>query len=183
MFSFALFVLSGVVIAALLVAKIIELRGNKPIFILRAVSKGDERARDLYHKSLKLYSDGKVKLVFFVQRELPVRAKIYLNKGLSWTQERLEEYFGNVRNSRLIDRREGISEFIKNISEIEKGGELHEEIYVEPTIDEAPLAYRVTPAPVLNTEVPKEKPVKPKKPRAPRKPRAKKIPVIEVSEY
>lgn len=182
MVSFALFILSGVVIAALIVAKMIELRGNKPLFVLRAVSLGDERARDMYHKGLKLYSDGKVKLVFFVKRELPVRAKIYFNKGLAWLEEQLEEQLGDVRNSRLLNRREGISEFFKNISEIEKGaGELHEEIYVEPTVDEAPLAYRITPAPVLNIEVPIEE--KPKKPRKPRKPRARKVPVIEVNEY
>lgn len=181
MVSFALFILSGVVIAALIVAKMIELRGSKPLFILRAVSKGDERARDMYHKGLKFYSDGKVRLVFFMKRELPVRARIYFNKGLAWANERLEERFGDMRNSRLLSRREGISEFFKSISEVEKGaGELHEEIYVEPTIDEAPLAYRITPAPapVLHTEAPK-----PKKPRAPRKPRTRKVPVIEVNEY
>jgi hypothetical protein len=189
MFSFALFVLSGVVVAALVLAKMIELRGNKPFFILRAVSKGDERAHDLYHKSLKLYSEGKVKAVFFVRRELPVRSRIYLNKGLSWAGELLEEYLGDIRNSRLIGRKEGISEFFKSISEVEKGGgELHDDVYVEPTADEAPLAYRVTPIAAINTDLHTETSAsaptpKPKKPRAPRKPKAKKIPVIEVTEY
>lgn len=194
MFSFFVFILAGVAIATLTVAKRFEIKSSaeRRIFILRAVSRGDERARDLYHKSLRFYSEGKIKAVFFFKKQLPVRIKIYTNKSVAWFQARFEERFGDVRGSRFI-KREGISEFFKNISEIEKGkGELHEEVYAEP---EEILAYRITPVaaeslsePVVEEEsvsapAPEAAPEpvvlsiteesvtlsRPKKPRAPRK--------------
>lgn len=181
MFSFFIFILSGVAILSLTLAKRFEMKGYK-IIVLRAVSRGDEQARNLYHKSLHFYSEGKVRLVFFVRKQLPVRTKMYANRGLSWIQNRFEERFGDVRGSRFI-KKEGISEFFKNISEIEKGtGELHEEIYSEP---EEILAYRITPASTPEPESEAE-PValsiseevivsKPKKARVPRKKREEKI--------
>ncbi len=185
MFSIFVFILAGVVLAALILAKMYEIKGSdvsRRLFVLKAISKGDERARDLYKKGLHFYSDGKHQFLFFVQKQLPTKARIYTNRALTKLQEMSEERFGNIRNSRLINRKEGISEFFKNISEVEKGGgELHDDVYVEPTIDEAPLAYRITPiAPATSTS---ETRVKTKKPRASRKPRVKKLQVVEVVEY
>ena len=156
---------------------------GRKLLILKAVSRGDERARDLYRRSLHFYTDGKHKFIFFIQKQLPTKAKIYTNRALTKLSELSEERFGNIRNSRFLERREGISEFFKSIAEVEKGaGELHDDVYVEPTIDEAPLAYRVTPT-FTPAEPVVEVPIKAKKPRAPRKPRVKKLQVVEVVEY
>lgn len=142
MVSFFIFTISGVAILSLTLAKRFEMKGYR-IIILRAVSKGDERARDAYHKSLRFYSEGKVKFLFFVKKQLPVRVKIYTNKSVAFLQARFEERFGDIRNSRFIKKHENISDFFKSVAEIEKGaGELHEEVYSEP---EEVLAYRITP--------------------------------------
>lgn len=188
MFSIFVFILAGVVLAALILAKMYEMKGSsinrQKVFMLRAISKGDERARDLYRKSLHLYSDGKHKALFFLEKQLPTKAKIYTNRVLAKLAEVSEERFGNIRNSRFLEKREGISEFFKSISEMEKGGgELHDEVYVEPTIDETPLAYRITPTFVPTEQTTAETTPKVKKPRAARKPRVKKLQVVEVVEY
>ncbi|MBX4206536.1 hypothetical protein KW784_02000 [Candidatus Parcubacteria bacterium] len=179
MFSFFVFILSGVALAALTLAKRFEARGSaerRKIFLLRTVSKGDARARDLYHKGLHFYSEGKHKFLFFMKKQLPAKARIYANKGITKLKEVGEERFGNIRNSRLIGKKEGISEFFKNISEVKKGaGELHDDVYIEER--EEILAYRITPI-AAPLPAPEEK-----KPRAPRKPRVKKLKVSEVIEY
>ena len=145
MLVFFLFILSGIGIAVITLAKRVELKRKKTFFLLKAIARGEERAKSLYHEALHFYSDGKHKFSFFVRKQLPLRIKSYVNKFIIFIKERGEERFGNIRNSRLINKKEGISEFFKNISEVEKGGgELHDEIYVEPTIDSAPLAYRIT---------------------------------------
>jgi hypothetical protein len=194
MFSFFIFILSGVAILSLTLAKRFEMKGYR-VIVFRAVSKGDERARDLYHKSLRFYSEGKVKTVFFVRKQLPVRLKIYTNRSVAWLQARFEERFGDMRGSRFIVKGESGSDFVKSVAEVEKGrGELHDDVYIaeeEPPVIEA---VRATPEAFVTVSEPpipaaisitQEEVVmmKPKKPRAPRKPRAKKIKVLEVSEY
>lgn len=185
MFWTALFILSGVGILAITLAKRIEIKSprERRLLLLRAVSRGDARARDLYHKGLHFYSEGKLKFLFLIRKQLPLKGKIYFNKCLAWVREKGEERFGNIRNSRLLKRSDGISEFFKSISEVEKGGgELHDDVYVEEK--EEILAYRITPAPkivepeplITAVSTPREK-----KPRAPRKPRVKKV-KIEVIE-
>lgn len=186
MISLWLFILSGVALAGLTLAKRIELKGKKSSFILRLVSRGDERARTYYHEALHFYSEGKHRFFFFVRKQLPLKAKSYVNKGVSFVKEKGEERFGNMRNSRTIKRPESVSEFFRNISEIEKGnGELHEDA---PMARDGAIETAVS-APVIEEvmapEAPQEAPVavaeavteeRPKKPRAPRK---KKIIVVE----
>lgn len=205
MFSFFVFILAGVALIAMTVAKRFEMRDSesRKILILRLISKGDERVRNLYHEGLRFYSDGKLKAVFFMKKQLPARAKIYATKNLSWIRARFEARFGDMRNSRLIKREEGgVSEFFKNISEIEKKtGELHEEIYAEgetltqdvlavpeeavkpePQPEPAPARSRKAPAKASKPRAPRKKMTKPKEPRKPAN-RVKKVPVIEVEEY
>ena len=56
MISFFLFVLSGIVIATLILAKRNERRSGKRLLVLGAISRGDEHARTLYHEVLNFYS-------------------------------------------------------------------------------------------------------------------------------
>ncbi len=171
MISFTLFILSGVALTSLTIAKRIELKGRDASFILRIVSRGDERARDLYHQALHFYTTGKHRVVFVVKKQLPLRAKSYLTKSVVYIKEKGENRFGNIRNSRLISKRDGMKEFFKNISEVEKGGgELHEDFPEAPiiTIEESalvqPLMTVVEPVEaVVEIPVPKVR-----KPRAPR---------------
>ena len=49
------------------------------------------------------------------------------NKLLSYLAEKKEKYINNMRDSRLLKKSDGISEFFKNMSSIEKGnGEIHD---------------------------------------------------------
>lgn len=192
MISFSLFALSGMTLATLIVAKRIENRSGKRFFLLRAISKGDAHVRDLYQRSLNFYSEGKDKSLFFFKKQLPLKVKRGLTKAQTLIQEKVESRFGNVRNSRLLKRQEGISEFFKNISEVEKGaGEINGHIYqpeqstpavVKPEPAPEPLAVRITPpsmattfsrpAPVLHTaevaQSGEKKRVSLRKPKAPR---------------
>jgi hypothetical protein len=182
MISFTLFILSGVALTSLTIAKRIELKGRESSFILRIVSKGDERARDLYHQALHFYTTGKHRVVFVVKKQLPLRAKSYLTKGVLYIKEKGENRFGNIRNSRLISKRDGMKEFFKNISEVEKGaGELHDDFPTPITSAEEPVIMQeVVMEPVMPMVEPVEVVVAPapqaKKPRAPRK---KKVAMIE----
>ncbi len=192
-----IFILSGVAIATLTLAKRFEMKKGSlagKTFLLRAVSRGDERARDLYHKSLRFYTEGKHKFLFFAKKQAPLKIRIYINKALAYAKEKGENRFGNIRNSRLIRKPDGISEFFKSISEVEKGaGELHDDVYVEEegiitsTTLVAEEVEVTVPMPEPEETIPAaaatipEKIEKPKKPRAPRKPRVRKI-KVEVAE-
>ncbi len=122
-----IFAISGITLIILTLAKRFELRKKRATFILKAISIGDERAKELQHKMLNLYAEGKDRIVFFVKKELPLKLKKFVGIVVSYLKARWESYFGNIRNSHLIRKEEGISEFFKNISEIEKGnGEIHD---------------------------------------------------------
>ncbi len=181
MVSFALFIFSGITLATLLLAKRVENRSGRRGFLLRAISKSDRQIRELFHRVLDFYSLGRERSLFIIQKQLPMRAKRELGKAQTYIQEKIEGQFGNVRNARLIKKQEGISEFFKNISEIEKGGgELHEEIYA-PYAGEVPEA-TVTISPEIEpviTVMPEPKKEE-RKPRVVRKraPAKKKIPPL-----
>ena len=56
-----------------------------------------------------------------------MHSKSFLNKLSAFLEKKREEYMNNMRNSRLLKKDEGISEFFKNLSQIEKGnGEIHD---------------------------------------------------------
>lgn len=166
MVSLFLFILSAVVIVTMLLAKRMEERKKADVFLLKMVSKGDVTARVLHHKGLHYYSIGKDKIYFWVRKQLPLRAKNWLNKSISWAQETLNKYMGDMRNSRLLKRSDGISEFFKNISDVEKGNGEINEIYEER--ESVVISYEVSkPATVAQT---------PKKKSLPRK---RKITVVE----
>ncbi len=171
-----IFILSGVALMSLTLAKRVEMKSKRPSFLLKLVSKGDEHARVAYHEALHFYSEGKHRAAFFVKKQLPLKAKSYVNKGVSYVKAKGEERFGNMRNSRLIKRDGGISEFFKTISEMEKGaGEINESLHATPVVEvAAPEVMGAKEGAVVETITPLESP-KAKKSRAPRK---KKVEVV-----
>lgn len=178
MFLIYLFFLSALVIAVMLVAKRIEEKRRKPLFVLKAIGKGDERARYWIEKALDQYSRSKESLIFWVKKQLPLKSKSYWNKLQTFAKEAGEKYMADIRNSKLMRRSgsEGISEFFKNISEIEKGnGEINEvfeervEVVVKEFEEIREIAEPTTPQ---AEQAPKKAPRK----RAPRK---KKLVVVE----
>ncbi len=168
MLAYILFGISGVAIATLTVAKRIELRKRRTLPLLKAVSRSDEHLRSFYHSILKWYSGGKHKLIFLIKKQLPLRIKNQVNRVLCYLRDLGGKYFGNIRNSRAIRREGDISEFFKNIKEVEKGsGEIHDTL---PVIE-------VTSSHLVMPEIiPKKKKV------IKRYPRRKKLMVVEGME-
>ena len=125
----SLFAFSGLSIILLLVAKRLEEKQKRIFFISNAISKGDTRIRGLYLKIVRLYSEGKEKISFFCKKQIPIHSKNSLNKLLIFIRKRREQYVVSMRDAKLLKKSDGISEFFKNMSEIEKGnGEIHDSI-------------------------------------------------------
>ena len=114
----AIFAISGLAIVVLL---------SRPVFISNIISKGDIHIRKIYHQSVHSYSESKEKAKFFFEKQLPMHSRNFLNKLIAFLQEKREHYIGNMRDSRLLKKPDGISEFFKNMSEAERGnGEINE---------------------------------------------------------
>lgn len=121
------FILSGLAVVLLIAAKKLEGKRRKQFFISKAISKGDIHIRKLYHDAVRLYSEGKEKSSFFFQKQIPKHSRNSSNKLLSYLREKREQYASNMRDSRLLKKSDGISEFFKNISNMENGnGEIHD---------------------------------------------------------
>ncbi len=178
MVTFALFITSGAGIITLTLAKRFEEKRRKSNFILRAVSRGDERFRDYHARALYSYTTGKERTALIITKQLPLKTKSLWNRFAAYVSERANEYMGDMRDTKLLKRSDGISEFFKNISDIEKGnGELHDDVYNGPegvvevsTIIADIKESVITPLPIQS---------KPKVVRK-RSPRKKKITVVEV---
>lgn len=127
MTSIAIFILSGTIIVLLPVAKRLEEKRKKPFFVLDAISRGDIHIRELYHKTIRLYSEWKEKVLFFLKKQMPMHSRNFLNKLLFFLKEKKGQYINNMRDSRLLKKPDGISEFFKSISDVEKGnGEIND---------------------------------------------------------
>ena len=123
------FFISGLAIVALLLAKRLEMKYKRRFFLLRAVSKRDVHVRELYHKAVHAYSDAKERTFYLVTKHLPLHVRNYSNKALSYAREKALKYLGDIRDSRLLNKPDGMSEFFKNVSDIEKGnGEINESL-------------------------------------------------------
>jgi len=121
MISSILFYFSGAVIVLLIGAKAWETKRRRPFVLFQMISKGDERFRALSHDAAHYYSEGKEKGAFFMKKQLPMHTKNLLNKTETLAKEKADKYLGNIRNTRLLKNKdEGISEFFKNISIMEK---------------------------------------------------------------
>ena len=136
MTSVIIFTTSGLAIMLLLVAKQIGEKRKKPFFISNLISKGDIHTRALYHRMVHLYSEGKEKALFLFKRQIPIHSRNFLNKSVSFLRNKREQYVGNMRDSRLLKKSDGISEFFKNMSEIEKGNGEINDVYEDGSQDE-----------------------------------------------
>lgn len=128
MFAIPLFAISGTAIIALLAAKKLQERGRNPLFLFRWITRSDERIRDWHQKALNMYSEGKEKISFFATRQIKLHSKNTFNKLVAFLKEKREQYENNMRNSRLLKKSDGISEFFKSMSDIEKGGSIDESL-------------------------------------------------------
>lgn len=122
-----IFFISGLAILTLIVVKDLEIKRKRSFFITRAISKGDIHARKIYQKTVDLYSEGKEGSSFFFKKRLPIHSRNLFNKLTSFLEEKRQLYIDNMRDSKLLKKSDGISEFFKNMSNIEKGnGEIHD---------------------------------------------------------
>ena len=121
MITFTLFAISGAALVTITISKRIEEKKKRTVLILRAISQGDERLRELRYKALQAYSLGKERLYFVATKQAPLKAKSFWNRFAAYMREVGKRYAGDIRNSKLLRRSDGISEFFKSISEIEKG--------------------------------------------------------------
>ncbi len=135
MVSFSLFIFSGIVLIVLALAKRREEKKKSSFYILNAISKGDERMRELHHQAVRFYSEGKEKTAFFVKKQLPMRSRNSFNKLVTLLKEQAEKYIGNIRDSRLLKKSDGISEFFKNMSSVEKGNGEINDVYLTEVVE------------------------------------------------
>ncbi len=122
MFSFIIFVLSGVVIILLLLAKSFELRRHRSVWALRMISRADEHIREYSNNLIHKYSFYKEKSEVVIKKQLPLQAKNIANKTEALLREKFEKYVGDIRNTKFLNSRnkEGISEFFKNMKDLEE---------------------------------------------------------------
>lgn len=159
MITFTLFIISGAALVTLTLAKRVEEKRKTSVFLFKLISKGDERIRGLHHKSVHFYSVGKDRIAFFVKKQLPMRSRNSLNKFITRFSEQAEKYMGDIRDSRLLKKPDGISEFFKSMSSVEKGtGEIND-----------PYEERIIKIETVPAVIPKK-----------RAPRRKKIKVLEI---
>ena len=132
MFSITLFAFSGAVLVILTTAKIVEGKRRKTFFVLKAISRGDKRLRELKEKALHSYSQSKERTAISLKKQLPLRVRSMWNKTLIWSKDSAQKLIGDLRDSRLLKKRtDGMSEFFKNISDLEKGNGEINDVYEE----------------------------------------------------
>ncbi|MEX0919454.1 MAG: hypothetical protein WDZ64_01740 [Parcubacteria group bacterium] len=132
------FTVSGVAIIVLMVAKRLEIKRESTPNILRLVSKGDTKLRNLHHKTVDLYFETKDNLGFLIKKKAPTHFKLSFNKMVGRLKTQLEEYINDLREAKLIKKQGGISEFFKNISESEKTKD-EEKVSLKQVSDETTL--------------------------------------------
>ena len=130
--------------AMIIIAKRIEERKKTKVFFLKLVSEGDELCRKLHHQMVEFYSAGKERAHFMVLNQLPRYSRSSLNKALSRFEENMQKYLNRLRDSRLLKKDEGISDYFKSMSEVEKGmGEINEFLFSKPKRTRKPRAKKI----------------------------------------
>jgi len=120
----AIFYVSLVCIALLLLTKVREMRTHRQPFLLRVISLGDERMKELSQRSAHWYADRKEDLVFFFDKQLPMHSRRIWGKTQDLVLEKWNLLKSDLHEMRILKRSEGLSEFLQ-AKEEEK--ELHEE--------------------------------------------------------
>jgi hypothetical protein len=124
-----IFAVSGFSIMLLIVAKKVEEKRKKPLFTSNVISRGDIHIRKFYQRAVHLYSESKERVFFFFNKQIRMHSKNSLNKMLSFLEEKRGQYINNMRDSRLLKKSDGISEFFKNMSDVEKGNGVIHDVY------------------------------------------------------
>ncbi len=128
MYLTSVFIFSGAFTAILVVTKWLEQKSRRTFYILEVISKGDARVRRVAHDLAHKYSDWKDALVFALTKQAPIRVRGFLNRHTYLIREKVDVYAQKARNSRLLKRDEGISEFFQSISSADKGnGQINEQ--------------------------------------------------------
>ncbi|MDO8729158.1 MAG: hypothetical protein Q7K26_04735 [bacterium] len=122
-----IFSISGLAMILLVTTKKLGEGRKKCFFILNIISRGDIHIRRFYHHIIYYYSVGKEQILFLIKKQIPIHSKNAFNKLLTFLKEKKGQYIVSMRDSRLLRKQDGISEFFKNISEIKKeNGEIHD---------------------------------------------------------
>jgi len=117
-----IFAVSGLCVVILLLTKMQELKHKKSMFPLNFISKSDHRIREITHLATHHYSELKEKGEFMLKKQLPLHSKNIYNKTKALVNEKVEKHLGDIRNTRLLgNKKDGISEFFKNLSDKENG--------------------------------------------------------------
>jgi hypothetical protein len=123
-----IFVISLLGIAVLIFSKMIEEKSkSKPLF-LRLVSLGDERVRNATVGFAHMYSDWRERGHLYLTNQLPLQTKNLMNKASLMIKEKLEKHVGDIRGSKFLKKSDGLSEYLKSISEKENEGRIDDEI-------------------------------------------------------
>jgi hypothetical protein len=126
MFLETIFLISGVGIALLLLTKMREIQKGRTPLLLRIISLGDSRMKDMSHQTAHLYSDTKESLKFFVEKQLPLHTKNTYNKLKATFDEKAAMLMNDVRGHKIFKKDGGISEYFKQMDEeVEKVEEDH----------------------------------------------------------
>lgn len=120
------FAVSGILIAIVLAAKVIEIKTNRKTLVLRLISLGDERMRELSHRVADEYSHYKGRMDVALRHQLPLRARNFYYKTLSAVKEETQKRLGDIRGSKFLKKSDGISEFLKNLEEKDEEGRIDE---------------------------------------------------------
>jgi hypothetical protein len=116
-----IFVISGAMLMVLTLAKLWEIRRRKQVLVLALISRGDERVRHLSHDITQTYSVWRSKAEFFLNKQLPLHTKNFIQKTNAAVKENVTKYTGDIRGSRFLRKSEGLSEFFQNLAEKEEG--------------------------------------------------------------
>jgi hypothetical protein len=124
---FIVFALSGLAIALLLIAKVIEIKRQRSLLLLRIISIGDTHMRQASHRFTLLYSDVKEKMIFMFKRQIPLHSRRLWNKFVTFTQETAAKNLVKMRDIKLRrSKNQDISQFFKSISDSGKtNGEIN----------------------------------------------------------
>ena len=114
-------------VASIIGAKVWEDKYKRKSFILKLVSIGDERVRLLSNEVAHVYAELKADAEFFINKQAPLHVKNFVNKTNLVIKERMEKHIGDIRGSRFLKKSDGISEFLKSLSEKETDGSIEAE--------------------------------------------------------
>ncbi|MFH1472998.1 MAG: hypothetical protein ABIF06_01110 [bacterium] len=127
MYLTGIFLFSGIISATLIIAKRLEEKRKKTFPLLAIISKGDKRIRELSHEATHWYAEFKEKAEHFLKKQLPMHSRSFVNRSNTYVKERMDKHLNNLRASKLLKKPDGLSEYFKNVSSIEKGnGEIND---------------------------------------------------------